>query len=199
MLWEHVAGTLGQQPGQPNFAPAGGVSNAGAPPTLGDPMSGPATLMSTLWSSYGPGIVAGGAALLRQGAVSSASSGQLFGTPPVSPPAPKRQDTSQSVLERRKQLESELAALSAGDQSVPMPAYASSSRNSSDADLRGRTASSGGMKFEEIEVPSDVEGYDVGASSSGGEGQGHPGAGKRNSSWFGWGPGKEGYDKVKSD
>jgi receptor expression-enhancing protein 1/2/3/4 len=52
------------------------------------------------------------------------------------------------------------------------------------------------MKFEEIEVPSDVEGYDVGAGS----GQDRPDAAKRNSSWFGWGtPEKEGPEKPKSD
>jgi receptor expression-enhancing protein 1/2/3/4 len=52
------------------------------------------------------------------------------------------------------------------------------------------------MKFEEIEVPSDVEGYDVGSGS----GQGKPDAARRNSGWFGWGsPGKEGVEKAKSD
>jgi receptor expression-enhancing protein 1/2/3/4 len=51
------------------------------------------------------------------------------------------------------------------------------------------------MRFEEIEVPSDVEGYDVGASA-----QERADAAKRNSSWFGWGsPVKEGTDKPKSE
>jgi receptor expression-enhancing protein 1/2/3/4 len=50
------------------------------------------------------------------------------------------------------------------------------------------------MRFEEIEVPSDVEGYDAGAES------GRPAAAARNSGWFaGWGsPAKEG-EKTKSD
>jgi len=211
MLWEHVAATVGQQQreGQPNFAPVGGANNAGPPPTLGDPVSGPATLMSNLWQSYGPSIVASGAALLRQGATSSAgaaaASSRAFvspaGTPPVTPPTPRRQDTSQSLLERRRQLEAELASLPPADAStsVPIPpaspSYEAPSRNSSDADLRGRS-SSAGMKFEEIEVPSDVEGYDVGSGS----GQGKPDAARRNSGWFGWGsPGKEGVEKAKSD
>lgn len=198
LLWEHVASTVGQQP---NFAPSGGASNTGPPPRLGDPISGPATLMGSLWNSYGPGIVAGGAALLRQGAATTsgaaaAATAAAFIAPAASPPAPARQDTS----ERRRQLEAELASLAASPGptpgGVPMPAYNFSSRNSSDADLRGRT---GGMKFEEIEVPSDVEGYDVG-SGSGGEGSGRPDAATRGSSWFGWGSaGKEGGDKVKSD
>lgn len=154
--------------------------------------------MGSLWSSYGPGIVAGGAALLRQGAAttSGAAAAAAFIAPAAAAPrAPTRQDTA----ERRRQLEAELAALEGSGSGptpggVPMPAYSYSSRNSSDADLRGRA---GGMKFEEIEVPSDVEGYDVG-SSSGGEGGSRPEAAKRgSSSWFGWG--SPGYEKVKSD
>lgn len=95
------------------------------------------------------------------------------------------------MLERKRQLEAELAALSAHESdvsSVPM------SRHSSDSDMRGRTHSRTG--FEEIKVPSDVEGYDSGdgfptrppATTSGG-------------SWFGWGatPQKSGYEKVKDE
>jgi receptor expression-enhancing protein 1/2/3/4 len=210
MLWEHVAATIGQQQreGQPNFAPAGGVNNTGAPPTSRDPMSGPATLMSNLWQSYGPGIVAGGAALLRQSAASTSgaatASSRAFvspaASPPVTPPAPRRQDTSQSLLERRRQLEAELASLPPATTSsagVPIPpassSYQVSSRDSSDTELRERNSPGTGMRFEEIEVPSDVEGYDVGAGS----GQGRPDAAQRNSSWFGWG--SPGNEKPKSD
>lgn len=186
---------MGQQQAEAAFAPAGGArAGAGAaPPTLGDPVSGPAGLVANLWSSYGPGIVAGGTALLRQGAMSAAvaSSGAPLRTPPIQPPAgPKRQDTSQSVLDRRRQLEAELANLPPSDSSLPMPAYQQPSRNSSNADLRGRSSSSHNKEFEEIDVPSDVEGYDVGETS------GNEGAGKRNSSWFGWGSPEA---KTKSD
>jgi len=207
MLWEHVSTTLSQQQQQQpraNFVPAGGATNTGAPPSLGDPMSGPATLVSNLWNWYGPSILAGGAALLRQGA--APAPGQAFVSPTSSPTRPKRQDTSESVLERRRRLEAELASLPPTDPfastiALPMPQASTSyqsSRSSSDADLRDRNTASG-MKFEEIEVPSDVEGYDIGGGSrSGGDG-GRPEAGKRNSNWFGWAgtPGKE--DKVKSD
>ena len=202
MLWEHVAATVSQQQrqGQPNLDPVGGANNVGTPPV---PMSGPATLMSNLWKSYGPGIVAGGAALLRQGAGSTAgaaaTSSGAFVSPPVTPPAPRRQDTSQSLLERRRQLEAELASLPSADASVPIPpassSYQVSSRASSDADLRGRSSSSAAMKFEEIEVPSDVEGYDVGGTE-----HGMPDSAKRTSGWFGWGsPGKEAAEKPKND
>jgi receptor expression-enhancing protein 1/2/3/4 len=59
------------------------------------------------------------------------------------------------------------------------------------------------MRFEEIEVPSDVEGYDVGAAGGSGKAADSSGAAdavKRSSGWFaGWGsPGKEG-EKTKSD
>jgi receptor expression-enhancing protein 1/2/3/4 len=210
MLWEHVASTVGQQQraGQPNLAPVGGANNVGTPPTLGDPLSGPTALLSNLWQSYGPSIVAGGAALLRQGAASTAgaatASSRAFvspaGSPPVTPPAPKRQDTTESILERRRQLEAELASLppiQAPSTSVPIPpassSYQVSSRSSSDGELHGRRPSSAGMRFEEIEVPSDVEGYDVGSGSQ-------PDAAKRTSGWFGWGsPVKETVEKPKSE
>jgi receptor expression-enhancing protein 1/2/3/4 len=206
MLWEHVSATLSQQQQQQqpraNFMPAGGASNAGPPPSLGDPMSGPATLVSNLWNWYGPGILAGGAALLRQGTAPAPN--QAFASPTSSPTGRKRHDTSESVLERRRRLEAELASLPPTDPfasttALPMPQASTSyqsSRSSSDGDLRDRSTASG-MKFEEVEVPSDVEGYDIGGGSrSSGE---RPDAGKRNSSWFGWAgtPGKE--DKVKSD
>lgn len=200
MLWEHVSATLSQQQQQPphaNFVSAGGASNTGTPPSLGDPMSGPATLVSNLWTWYGPGIIAGGSALLRQGAMAAPSQG--FFSPTSSPTGRKRQDTSESVLERRRRLEAELACLPPADPfasttALPMPQASTSyqsSRSSSDGDLRERNAATG-MKFEEIEVPSDVEGYDIGSGS-------RPDAGKRNSSWFGWAGNPDKEDKVKSD
>ncbi|KAF9011966.1 TB2/DP1, HVA22 family-domain-containing protein [Cyathus striatus] len=188
LLWEHVSSTVGaaqaappQQPGQPQQE---------------NTASGPAQLVSSLWTSFGPGILANGAALLRQGVAAAPTrpppSSTAFNTPPTSyirsPPS------SQSLEERRRQLEAELAALSS--ESVPVPP-ANPSRDSSDSSLRERTNSSG--KFEEIEVPSDVEGYDVGEVGIGHE-AGRPGAQKRGSSWFGWGSGAgKGYERVKDE
>ncbi|KAF7986098.1 hypothetical protein HWV62_41519 [Athelia sp. TMB] len=198
LLWDAVASSISQNPAQPvggRGEGAGGVG--GAPPRLGDPVSGPATLLGGLWANYGPGIVAGGAALLKQTTPAALSQAALFAhaassataQPLVTPPATIRQDSAQSVLERKRQLEAELAALSG----VPMPAY-SASRNSSDVDLRSRTT---GGRFEEIEVPSDVEGYDLGSGSESGQGAGtRPEGAKRGSSWFGWGAPEA---KTKSD
>lgn len=159
-----------------NLVSTGGQRGAAvtAPSTFGE--SGPSGLIANLWNSYGPGIVAGGTALLRQGAVTAAAA-SIGAPPPIPPASSKRQNSSQSVLDRRRQLEAELASLPPTDSSIPMPAY-QPSRSSSNADLRGRS-SSNNMRFEEIDVPSDVEGYDVGESESRGAGKGN--------SWFGWG------------
>jgi receptor expression-enhancing protein 1/2/3/4 len=86
--------------------------------------------------------------------------------------------------------------------SSPQQHYLSKSRGFADSFLRERTTSG---RFEEIEVPSDVEGYDVADDE---DGVGHStAAGRRGAAagggWFGgWGPGsKGGYEKVnlKSD
>ena len=113
---------------------------------------------------------------------------------------------SQQVMERRRQLEAELAAL---PRELPVPTVlmpggggsgrTNSSRMSSATDIRERT-NSGSGRFEEVEVPSDAEGYDAGEFSGTGEGgSGHEGQ-KRPGSWFGWGSGSKGdYERVKSD
>lgn len=210
-LWAHVAATIGQPQQQASFDPAGGLTGADAapPPSLGDPVSGPAALVSSLWHSYGPSILASGAALLKQTAPAPATSSSLNSPPqsnPMPPPptVPVRPDTTQSILERRKQLEAELAALPPVTVLPIPPASPSflSSRTSSESDMHLRERkSSGSGKFEEIEVPSDVEGYDVGGDGSGYE-AGRPVAQNRGS-WFGWGGSssspKGGYERVKSD
>jgi receptor expression-enhancing protein 1/2/3/4 len=198
-LWEQ---TVGQQ--QHNaFNPVG------AQPTLNDPVSGPAQLISSFWRSYGPGIIASGTALLRQTAASNAPGANrpALNTPPSSY---TRSDTTQSVLERRRQLETELAALpkdTAAPVPIPMPSASpqlnpSRASSASDLNIRERT-NSGTGRFEEIEVPSDVEGYDVDDNTGGaGYESGRPGAQTRGS-WFGWGgspnTSKGGYERVKSD
>jgi receptor expression-enhancing protein 1/2/3/4 len=220
-LWDHITASLGQNQTQAGFNPVGGAPNTGAPPTMGDPASGPAQLVSSLWRSYGPGIIASGAALIRQSAPPAGSRPALT-TPP---PSNFRNDSagsiasmhslhSQQVLERRRQLEAELAALEK-DPAVPtvlMPGGGSGprinpSRESSSSDVRART-NSGSGRFEEVEVPSDAEGYDVGDAYTGISGEGgsgheaeRPGAQKRPGSWFGWGSAapKGSYERVKSE
>ncbi|KAF8909198.1 TB2/DP1, HVA22 family-domain-containing protein, partial [Mucidula mucida] len=160
-IWDQLSASAGIGSASPTSVLN---EDQGAPPTLSDPVSGPAQLAGTLWRSYGPSIMASGAALLKQATAPTTSS--TFTVTPT--PSGFSSRTTTSVLERRRQLEAELAALSATSDSPPP------------LSPRERTTSTG--RFEEIEIPSDVEGYDVG--------QGHsydrPAAQKRGSSWFGW-------------
>jgi len=229
-LWSHVASTIGQQPGDrsqgPDALDEGGITseaavNTGAPPSIGDPVSGPIQLAQTFWRSYGPSIIASGAGFLQQSQRSMAAqppatptSAAAFTSTSARPSAPPRQSTTQSVLDRRRQLEAELASLpQAAEGSSPSQGYDlgggapyspppilippadSSSRSSSSSSLiRERSGSGNGKStFEEVEVPSDMEG------------EGHvipeAPAQARRSSWF-WGSGQSkdaGYERLKSD
>ncbi|TCD64991.1 hypothetical protein EIP91_003358 [Steccherinum ochraceum] len=211
-MWGHVASTLGQMPNQSQPANAldeGGLTgeaavNAGAPPSLGDPVSGPAQLAQTFWRSYGPSFVASGAALFHQAQNAAAASAARQQT---TPPGPSRANSSQSVQERRRQLEAELASLSepsvqpydVGSPSsspVLIPAANNPSRVSSSSSLRGRSGSGNGRStFEEVEVPSDMEGEGHAVPASPGE--------AKKASWFGWGgattSGRGNYERVKTD
>lgn len=238
MLWEYIAASIGQHAdasgaGDGSAATGPPVAGGGsaAPPSLNDPVSGPAQLLGGLWRSYGPTIIASGAALLRQSAPPASGATSAFFNPAApaahtplatpsdfSRPSAPRADTTRSVLERRRQLEAELAALAAQDaQPIPVQhgssAYLPISPTGSDADLRTR-----GGQFEEVEVPSDVEGYDMRPTRPGDgmeQGQGGASGGvqmpvpNRRTSWFGWGAaagaspggsiGKGGYERVKDE
>ncbi|KAJ7628690.1 TB2/DP1, HVA22 family-domain-containing protein [Roridomyces roridus] len=188
LLWEHIGASVGapqqQEQAQQPDPPASGLGG----------------VVDGLWRTYGPGILAGGAALLRpqpQPAASAAidmnspagiPSGSMFAAP-----------TTESVLERRRRLEAELAALPpvAGSSmpTTPPSPTTTFSRNSSGADLvhrgagiRERTDSNAGGRFtfEEVEAPAEGEGYDT-----------RPPAVQR-ASWFGWGGGA-GYQHIKDD
>ena len=86
---------------------------SGARPTLNNPVAGPSQLLQTFWGTYGPAVVAAGTGLLRQ---SQTNAAQAINTPPG---GPSRINSSQSVEERRRQLEAELASLSADPSSRP--------------------------------------------------------------------------------
>lgn len=118
------------------------------------------------------------------------------------PPAgPSRLNSSQSVMERRRQLEAELAALTSDPSAEPydvsspavlIPPADSRSRTSSSSSVRERPGSGNGKStFEEVEVPSDVE-PDASLLPSNRPTE------DRRGSWFGWGSGK-GYERVKTD
>ncbi|KAI9458514.1 TB2/DP1, HVA22 family-domain-containing protein [Boletus coccyginus] len=151
-LWDQVVGAVGQQ--QAQYAPSAGGVAVGAPPSLGDPVSGPAQLVAGLWRSYGPTILASGAAFLSQ------AGSQIH------------LDSSQSARDHRWQ-----------SQPMPVPAasgsFEASSRNSSDSELRAR----GSGRFEQVDEPSDTEGYEVDRR---GKGSG-PERAARPTSWFSWG------------
>ncbi|KAI0634549.1 TB2/DP1, HVA22 family-domain-containing protein [Trametes polyzona] len=204
--WEHVSGTVAQmqsQPAGPSPLEEEAATHTGAPPTLNDPVSGPAQLVAGLWGTYGPGLLASGAALLRQ-AQTSAAQAAVNANAQAGSSSGRRQS---NTAERRRQLEAELASLghegvtgydvssatsSPAFESVPMPRADNPSRNSSSGSLRDRSSSGNARStFEEVEVPSDMEGEGVGSPQM-------PDAARR-SSWFGWGGGAAGYERVKND
>ncbi|KAL6304680.1 TB2/DP1, HVA22 family-domain-containing protein [Sparassis latifolia] len=198
--WEHVSTTLRQMPTPGNEAPLAEAAAAQtvATPSLGDPSSGPMQLAQGLWRSYGPGILASGAVFLRQAQNSVAQ-------------AATSSAHAQGVEERRRHVRDELATehtpgVSGYDvepisspESGPgelIPPANNDSRHSSDASLRERAGGNNKSNFEEVEVPSDVEG-----DEGGGHGVEKPSQ-VRRTSWFAWGTSVtsgKGDERVKSD
>ncbi|EEB89551.1 hypothetical protein MPER_12333 [Moniliophthora perniciosa FA553] len=192
---------------------------------MNDPASG---TVQMLWRTYGPTLVTTGAALFSQIAPGQHQQQQRRQTSFFTErPQPQHASSSsstmsrtQSVYERRRALEEELAALERidpGNESdtsslaspptfpMPMPSMSmaanamssSSSRTTSPGSspyLRERTASGVGIgRFEEIEIP--PEGYDAGPDHSAPQ----P-IRQRSSGWFGgWGSTMGGYERVKED
>lgn len=173
-VWDQFVGALGQQQ-QAQYDPSTGGVAAGAPPSLGDPVSGPVQLVAGLWRSYGPSLLASGAAFLSQGAAASGSATEKAWRTPAG--SQIHLDPSQSTRERRRRHPK------AEPQPQPMPVPAASgsievsSRNSSDSELRAR----GTERFDEVDEPSDAEGYDVNGKGLGSERAARP------TNWFGWG------------
>ncbi|KAF7329942.1 Protein YOP1 [Mycena kentingensis (nom. inval.)] len=186
-LWAHIAAATGQNP---NAAPP--QANPATPAGLNLPGA-----VGNFWRAYGPGIMATGASFLHSAAPPAAGQRSSVATDGAAPP-------TQSLLDRRRQLEAELAALAAAEGRIPMPVphplytpnaspSTTYSARSSDASLHQRArADSSQFRFEEVDVPSDVEGYDAGGERP---------APVQRGSWFGWGgsPGKQGYERVKSE
>ncbi|KAH6903169.1 receptor expression-enhancing protein 4 [Coprinopsis sp. MPI-PUGE-AT-0042] len=158
-----VAVAMGQQAQAQQQEDAGDVS-----PITGSAVSAPAQLLGSLWTSYGPAIITQGAALLTKGATAASdriptgASAVAAQRPPLDTPHGSSFRNDAALAARKKQLEAELAALSAqsaaaGVSSVPMPTASSqflSSRVPSETDIRQRERTNSG-RFEEIEVPSD--------------------------------------------
>jgi receptor expression-enhancing protein 1/2/3/4 len=215
-LLEQITRSMGMaQQQQANVAPA---PNAGAvnPPTLADPLSGAVQMMSGWWTSYAPAVIANGAAYIasrQQAAAAQAAQNaasrrnvQVEGYDVGGPAAGSSKPTS--VEARRAALEAELATLGAAPitdmTNTIRPSASNSSLPSSSSSVpygheavprkrteSGVTAESGSDgdagKYENIAAE------DVG---SGGEDS----TVNRRSGWFsGWGAGRQGYERVKSD
>jgi len=209
-----------------NAAGVGGGQIDQPSPTAQNPAGGPTQLLSSLWTSYGPAIIAGGASLLRQTAAATLPTGaapgtnnaadangrlNAFNTPPGST---FFHPTADPVSERRRQLEAELASLPPS-MPTPIPPVNNSpirpglTPSSSSSSVRSRVNSG---KFEEIQG-GDVEGYKVDEDEPliGGFVVGDANATRRKSaSWFGgWGSGSGGssaggkdrgnYERVKDE
>jgi receptor expression-enhancing protein 1/2/3/4 len=197
-MFGQVMGGLASQPA--DFTAASALATAaamstGAPPSMADPVSGPAALAGTLWRTFGPSVMASGAAAMRQTAAPGAPIGlneSARAPAPVpttttllKPPVPpshnisrlteerRMPSESQSVIDRRRQLEAELAALggpSGGFEGSPQITPASSvgpfspspfSPGPFSPGVWSRTSSSSTTDIpgggDEAEVPSDIE------------------------------------------
>lgn len=199
---------------------SGGVPDANAtgivaqttdqpPPTMQNPAGGPAQLLSSLWTAYGPGIVAGGTALLRQTAAATLPTGATQVTNNAADAANARSNAlntppgstffTDPIAERRRKLEAELASLPSypSTSSLPIPTTTIPPANnipkrpelspsSSSSSIRERVNTG---KYEEIKG-GDVEGYKVdedepliGGYYSGGANANKPR--KSSGGWFG--------------
>jgi receptor expression-enhancing protein 1/2/3/4 len=215
-VWQAVLSALapGTEAAAAAAAATQGPSMAGPtqpPPTMTNPAGGPAQLISSLWTSYGPSILAGGAALIRQtaaatlpgagvGAAPAAPSSQRRVNPLNTPPGSIFGGRSSDQAAGRRRLDVELDQLSSLPQPIPPannPAFSSSASTSSPS-LRERAVSG---KFEEEMKGGEFEGYEVdGDEFVGGFVPQQPNMPSR-ASWFGWGQGsrKDGYERVKTE
>ncbi|TBU47199.1 TB2/DP1, HVA22 family-domain-containing protein [Dichomitus squalens] len=191
--WEQVSGAVSQGPTQSagsSLLEEDAASHTGAPPSTHDPVSGPAQLVAGLWSTYGPSLLASGAALITQ---AQASAAQAAANANASAQASRSSRSRGSAEDRRRQLEAELASL--GEEPA---GYDVSSATSSPAFVAVQmpapdNGSSSKSAFEEVDVPSDVEpegGHPV-----------SPRPDQKRTSWFGWGGASagSGYERVKDE
>ncbi|KAJ3984343.1 TB2/DP1, HVA22 family-domain-containing protein [Lentinula detonsa] len=231
-VWELLLNSTALGQAFPSAAtPAAQAQPSAQPPTLADPISGPAQLAAGFWRSYGPNVLAAGASLYKQFAPANAP-GQApqttgYDVGPEDRPVSSRMSTTQSIIDRRRQLEAELAALNADEASagttppsfpvpqipgLPMPSMlvpstysaassASSSPTTRTHGLRERTTSNVGPggRFEEIGSNDLDEEDESGVGHDYGPRPGMPSTSR--SSWFNWGGGRgsEGYERVKNE
>ena len=148
-------------------------------------------------------MMATGAALLKQVSAPAVQAQQQRASRGLTTPASSRFNrsgtaTPQSVSERRRQLEAELAALQrdeaeASGHGFSVASTRAASRMSSYAGMTSSAVGSPSQRYEELEAPSDAEGYEVDDDQDKQATVGRAG-------WFGWGgAAAKGYERVKSD
>lgn len=195
-------------------------------PTLADPVSGPTRMAWSLWQAYGPTVIARGGALL------AAASAAAQNTAPSNQSAPLRGEVggnTASTIERRRQLEAELAALNSAvaappvdtppsNNAYPPPvvprddlvqrtrARTSSGESSSSSQSRTQFSPAGAAStYLTADAPEDTNGkYErIDREDVEGDPLVTGGAGSPSKDvgggWFGWGRAPSGYEKVKSE
>lgn len=179
-VWGNVASSM-NQPASANDLNEGlqdHAMNRGAPPHLQDPVSGPANLMGSLLTSFGPNILLQGMAFMNSAQNVASTRTAEARKQNLETPGHSRTNTydrrgSDEFAEgRKRRSETELPGSGVQGYQVDSPHI-------------------GTGRFEEVDFPSDAENDD---------GQEHPRPTQgRNSSWFGWGSSTAGYERVKSD
>jgi len=200
-IWSQAVGGTTNAAAVPQAAPNVAAVN---PPSMADPLSGAAQMVSGWWNAYAPAIVATGAAYIasRQQAAEAAVRQQRLQRPAASNPnAPVQSDTDSrsSVHARRRALEAELAALPPSSPIPPTPVSDSlagdtTSRSSASSlstnmgEVRKRKES--GSEEEEAGKYETIGREDINDSES---------PPRPRSSWWWRGSSYQGYERAKSD
>jgi len=173
-LWGSVATSM-SQPGAANDLNEGlhdHAMNRNAPPSMHDPASGPANLMGSLLTSFGPNVFLQGMAFMGSAQNAAATRTNEARKQNLETPGNSRlniHDRTDPDELAEERLEAELAALSGSG-------------------VQGYSTPNGTGRFEEVDPPSDAEGDD-----------GRRPTQQRSGSWFSWGSSTAGYERVKSD
>lgn len=204
-VWNQV---LGNAAANASGAPPVTDVRAVNPPSMADPLSGAAQLVSGWWNAYAPAIAATGAAYIatRQQAAAATAQQRRGESSGASVASVRSGDDRASVLARRRALEAELAALP--QVSSPSPNKAVSESFAGDSNTSGLSSSSSyslntgeARRRKESGSDEDAGKYETIAkedvSSSGEDTQS---SNNPRASWWGWrASSNQGYERVKSD
>jgi len=187
--------------------PSDAAVGAAQPPTLTSPLSGPAQMLGGLWRTYGPTLIASGAAFVQN---QQANLARRSG-PAVSEQSPRQgavhgydvgASSSASTRSQDAQMQSNLSRRrsgegSASDPVVPFPVPSVSSTGQPVSSTlpstpgTGSSNNSGDERDRRYDAISrdEVEGH---------EDSDRP-TPQRSNSWFPWSPTNKGYERVKSE